>query len=211
MYTLYYSPGACSLTVHALLHELGVPFTLAKVGIPAGEHRAPEYLALNPRGRVPVLVVDGEPVSESLAIIDLLLARHPERAPAPPAGTLARARMDEWLAFGASNFHAHLWAQYFRGARFTDDTTLHPLLKAEADRRLVGELMRIDAHLAEHGFMAGDAFSVADLAFWTYGRWGRNLSTPVMAFPHYKAFMERLATRPSLAAALATEGIGTFS
>jgi glutathione S-transferase len=211
MYTLYYSPGSCSLTVHALLRELGVPFTLAKVGIPDGAHRTPEYLALNPRGRVPTLVVDGVPVHESLAIINLLIARHPGQAPAPAAGTLQRAGMDAWLAFGASNFHAQLWAQYFRGARFVTDAGLHPVLKAEAETRLIEELGRIDAHLAGREYLLGEQFTVADLAFFTYGRWGRLLSTPTMAFPHYKAFMERLASRPALAAALSAEGIGTFS
>lgn len=66
---LYYSPGACSLAAHIALREAALPFELRRVMISKGEHLAPEYLAVNPRGRVPTLVIDGVPVTERSAIL----------------------------------------------------------------------------------------------------------------------------------------------
>ena len=76
-YTLYYSPGAASLAVHWMLIELGVPFEAELVDIDAGAQRSPDYLRMNPSGRVPTLVIDGVPHGESTALLMLLAERHP--------------------------------------------------------------------------------------------------------------------------------------
>ncbi|HXQ30473.1 MAG TPA: glutathione S-transferase N-terminal domain-containing protein, partial [Steroidobacteraceae bacterium] len=87
MYTLYYMPGAASFAVHWLLLEIGAPHELQRIDGEAGEHKRPAYLKLNPNGLVPTLIVDGEPVYESAALLLLLAARHPEAHLAPPSGT----------------------------------------------------------------------------------------------------------------------------
>lgn len=76
MYTLYYSPGAASLVVHLMLIELGAEHTLRRVDTAGGEHKRPEYLALNPSGLIPSLIVDGQPVTEAAALLSLLTERH---------------------------------------------------------------------------------------------------------------------------------------
>src|SRR5258706_9907840 len=76
MYTLYYSPGACSMAVHVVLGELGVPFETVNTSIPEGKNRSPEFLKINPRGQVPVLVEDGVVLREGAAIMITLMEKH---------------------------------------------------------------------------------------------------------------------------------------
>ena len=90
MYTLYYAPGSASFCVHWLLLELGVEFDARRVDLDAGEQRNPEYLKLNPNGRVPTLIVDGAPVYEVAALLMLLAERHPQPSFAPAVGSRER-------------------------------------------------------------------------------------------------------------------------
>jgi glutathione S-transferase len=83
-YVLFYAPGTASLAVHWLLIELGVEFRAKRLNLEAGEQRSPSYLQLNPAGRVPTLVVDGQAYTESAALLMLLAERHPEAKLAPP-------------------------------------------------------------------------------------------------------------------------------
>ena len=83
MYSLYYSPGAASLVVHWLLIELGVPHQLHKLDLQAGQQKRPEYLALNPNGVVPTLVIDGKPMHEAAAMLLWLADRHADAGLAP--------------------------------------------------------------------------------------------------------------------------------
>jgi glutathione S-transferase len=90
-YTLYYAPGSASLAVHWLLLELGVPFTAVPIDLQAGEHKQAQYLAINPLGLVPSLIVDGKPQAECAALLLLLAERHPLSAMAPALSDPARA------------------------------------------------------------------------------------------------------------------------
>src|SRR3954454_14902574 len=100
MYTLYYSPGTASMSVHLALIESGAPHELHEVDLNGGEQRTPAYLALNPSGVVPTLIVDGRPMSESAALLLLLGERHPALAPA--AGTPARIAYLQWIVHFAN-------------------------------------------------------------------------------------------------------------
>src|SRR5205807_1066498 len=83
MYTLFYGPGSAAMAPHAALEEIGAPYKLVEVDLKGGEHRRPEYLKLNPKGRVPALVVDGAVFTESAAILMHLADSYPEAALAP--------------------------------------------------------------------------------------------------------------------------------
>src|SRR5262245_43008137 len=103
MYKLYYSPGACSMAVHVVLNELAVPFELAKVSTKDGSMKSPEYLKMNPRGQVPVLLIDGKPMKEGAAIITWLLDEH--KSPMLPKSGMARAKALEWLMWCNASLH----------------------------------------------------------------------------------------------------------
>src|SRR5881275_2775146 len=99
MYILYYSPGTASMVVHLALLEIGVPYRLERVDFGEGAQRGPAYLALNPQGVVPTLLIDGKPVAESAALLMVLAERHPEARLAPPLGSPARNAWFQWVVY----------------------------------------------------------------------------------------------------------------
>jgi glutathione S-transferase len=103
--TLYFAPGSSSMAPHIALHEIGCPFEPRPLSFHNRETRTPEFLALNPAGKVPVLVVDGQPISEVLAILFYLARAFPE-AGLLPDGLVAEGRALDWMSFLASTVHA---------------------------------------------------------------------------------------------------------
>jgi glutathione S-transferase len=101
---LYFGPGASSMAVHIALHEIGVPFDARPVSFFRKETHTPEFLALNPAGKVPTLVVDGTPLTEVAACLFYLASRFPE-AGLLPADPMAQAQAVSWMSFIASTLH----------------------------------------------------------------------------------------------------------
>ncbi|HEU0224738.1 MAG TPA: glutathione S-transferase N-terminal domain-containing protein [Steroidobacteraceae bacterium] len=203
--TLYYSPGACSLAAHIALREAGLPFEARRVLIAEGEHLAPEYLAVNPRGRVPTLVIDGTPVTELSAILGWIADRSPGLAPAP--GTLAAAQCAEWLGWFTSGVHIS-FALIWRGSRFLERNELHAELKAAGLATLRRQLADIEARLTAHDYLVGGDYSVADANALVFYRWAGRVGFDQRGdYPSWTRHAERLLQRPAVRAALAAEGI----
>ncbi|MBM3522991.1 MAG: glutathione S-transferase, partial [Alphaproteobacteria bacterium] len=99
MYKLFYTPGAASLAPHVVLEEIGAPHELVRIDLAAGDHKRADYLKINPHGRIPTLIVDGEPVFEAAAICMLLAERHSAADLAPAPGTRARSLYLQWLVY----------------------------------------------------------------------------------------------------------------
>src|SRR5450631_4609495 len=105
MLTLYFAPGSSSMAVHIALHEIGAPFEGKPMSFKKNDMRSPEYLALNPEGKVPMLVVDGQPLTEVAAILFYLAKRFPEAGLLPRDDIEADARALSWMSFAASTLH----------------------------------------------------------------------------------------------------------
>src|SRR5205814_335793 len=105
MLTLYFSPGSSSMAPHIALHEIGVDFERRPILLAKGEQHAPEYLAINPEGKVPTLVVDGRPLTEVVAILYYVAKRFPEAGLWPEGGLEAEAQAISWMSFIASTIH----------------------------------------------------------------------------------------------------------
>jgi glutathione S-transferase len=105
MLTLYFAPGASSFAVHIALHEIGVPFEGKPMSFRQNDMQAPEFLALNPEGKVPTLVVDGRPLTEVAAILFYLAKRFPEAGLLPLGDIEAEAQALSWMSFIASTLH----------------------------------------------------------------------------------------------------------
>ena len=105
MFTLYFAPGASSFAVHIALHEIGVPFEAKPMSFKQNDMRNPEFLALNPEGKVPTLVVDGRPLTEVAAILFYLARRFPDAGLLPPGDIEAEAQALSWMSFIASTLH----------------------------------------------------------------------------------------------------------
>ena len=154
---LYFSPGACSFSPHIALREAGVDFELVKVDLKNRKLAANggDYLAINPKGYVPVLELDnGERLSEGPAIVQYIADLKPETGLAPKNGTLARYRLQEWLSYINSEIHKGF------GPLFNPATPEET--KAAARQNLAKRLDYVAAHLEKHAYLLGEQFTVAD-------------------------------------------------
>ncbi|MEO6264284.1 MAG: glutathione S-transferase family protein [Luteimonas sp.] len=206
MYQLYYAPGAASMLVHWLLLELDVPHELQLVDTAAGAQKRPEYLALNPNGVVPTLVVDGKPRFEAAALAMTLADRHPQAGLAPALDDPRRVEYHQWM-FHLANavqplFRLWWYPHEAAGAEHADAAREHvrPRIEAAWDR--------IDAHLAAHGpYLLGQTLSAADFYMTMLMRWSRNMPRPATDWPHLVALVQRMKARPSFAALYESEGL----
>jgi glutathione S-transferase len=205
MYTLYTSPGTAGMMVHQLLLELGVPYEFELLDILAGDQRKPEYLALNPNGVVPTLVVDGKPVAESSALMLLLAERHPEGRFAPAPGDPSRAEFLEWTLFLAHALQPAYRLWFYPSDLGNVDADA---LKAGARAKIEAIWTRIDARFADgRQHFLGDAISTLDFYTLMLMRWSRNMPRPATTWPHLAAFAARMKERPSWRRLYELEGL----
>jgi len=197
---LYFSPGACSFSPHLALREAGLDFDLVKVDLKNHTLAADgsDFLAINPKGYVPVLELDnGERLTEGLAIVQYIADLRPELGLAPASGLFERYRLQEWLAFINSEIHKG-FSPLFRAT--TPDEA-----KAAAREALLNRLAYVARHLDQNDFLMGKQFTVADGYLFTVLNWGQWVGVDIQQWPSIAAYFERLSGRPSVSAARAAE------
>ncbi|MEZ5565655.1 MAG: glutathione transferase GstA [Gammaproteobacteria bacterium] len=200
---LYFSPGACSLASHIALLEAGLPFEAVKVDMRTRTTTdGQEFTAINPKGYVPALELsDGEILSEGSAILQYIADQKPEKALAPPAGTLPRYRLMEWLNFITSELHKGFGPLLRPGA--SEDA------KATSRDRLGQRLAYVANHLASRQYLVGDHFTVADAYLYTVLTWTRPAGIDLSSWPVLAAYRERIQQRTAVMAARTAEGLKT--
>src|SRR5688572_26976433 len=211
MYTLHFSPGSCSLIVHCLLEEMGVPFRLERVDVAAGQHRGAEYRKLNPKGKVPVLETPDGPLTECVALVEHLCDRHDShrRYLAEP-GSWERAKQLEQVATLSTEIHNNLFNRFFHADALVDDPAMQAAVKANAAAKLVAFFREEDARLAGGYWHGADHPDAADFFFMVLARWGRWLEPSALTLPRVERFFRRMTERPAVARAMASEGIKPF-
>ena len=202
MLELYHAPGSCALASLVCLYETGAPFTARRLALADGEQRSEWYRAMAPHGRVPLLVVDGTPVSETIAILSYIAARFPE-AQLLPADPLARSRAYEFMSWIASSVHATI-GQLWRSERFVDDEAGAASLKAGAPARLDAAFVEINGRIVGPWAMP-EGYSAVDPYLGVVYRWAVRLGTDMNRFPRWQAHNARLLERPAVQQALAAE------
>lgn len=209
---LYFSPGNANLAPHMILEEIGLPFELALVDRAKNEQLSPEYLKLNPSGRIPVLV-DGDLVLFETAAICLHLAdTHPQANLVPALGTQQRAQLYKWLMYMTNTLQAELLI-YFYPDRLCEDANTATQIKAKAEIRVGGMLDILEVTLKENSekamgkFFIGEQFTILDPFLFMLCRWTRGMEKPAKTRPHLAAYLEHLSTRPAVAKAFEKEGI----
>ncbi len=204
---LYYAPTACSVAAHIALEEIGADFEARRIDLAKGEQTSPEYLKINPRGRVPALVVDGQVVTEVPALLTYIAGLKPELELIPPAGSLAQARCFEWLGFLSSTLHV-AYAQFRRPARFVRDGSPCRDEVSEEGRRITIRLYdEVEQRLGD-GWAAGDAYSIADIYLFPFHGWAWRLNVDAAAeYPKWTSLIERLKQRPAVRRVLDKEGL----
>jgi glutathione S-transferase len=190
--TFYYSPRSTATHVHWALEELEVPYAKVKVDLAAGDHKKPDYLRLNPNGKVPLLVDESTPIFESLAIIIHLGLRYgTERGLWPKLGAPAHGQALSWTVWGASILGGAVRRFALGGG------------DPQSARAEVEPLLQIlDARLAPGLNILGERFTLVDVA--TAGPLGLLARTDLNleTYPQVKEWLARVSSRPALATAL---------
>lgn len=206
MYTLYGSPGAASFVVHWLLIDIGAPHEYRVVDTAAGEHKRPEYLAINPNGLVPTLMIDGQPVFEAAALVLHLGDAHPDANLAPAVGSIRRAQYYQWVLHLANTLQPafRLW---FYPHEAAGEANAEAARQAARDK-IEAAWQRIDTHLGCNGpHLLGDAPTAADFLLAMLMRWSRNMPRPASDWPHLAALIVRMKARESFRTLYAREGL----
>lgn len=204
MYKLYYSPGACSMAVHVLLNELGVPYELEKAAISEGKTRTPEFLKLNPMGQVPVLK-DGEKVlREGASILIYLMEKN--KSPLLPAEGDARTNAMEWLLFCNASLHPAYSRGFFLKKLAQDTPENAKMFDAVADS--INKCWTlIEERLGKTKYLAGDQITAADILMTVIANWSGGMPRPVTIGSRTKKLLAEIIARPSYQKALATEQV----
>ncbi len=206
MHVLHYAPSTASLVVHWLLIELEIPHELRLVDLEAGQQRSPAYLALNPAGVVPTLVIDGAPLCEAAAIVMHLADVHGGAGLAPAPGTPARARYYQWMFFMANTLQP-AYRAWFYPTEPAGEANVEAT-KAQARARIEAAWLRVEAALSAGGpYLLGQSLSVADFMATMLMRWSRNMPTPAHTHPALAAFAQRMKARPSFREVYRREGL----
>ncbi len=178
MLTLYFSPGSSAMATHIALHEIGVPFERKLVSLAAGAQHAPEYLAINPEGKVPALVIDGRVLTEVAGTLYYLARRYPEARLWPEGGIEDEAQAISWMSFIAS--------------------TIHPARRA-GDERWKEVFVLAEQRLGGRKWTVGGRCSIADIhLFRLYWRFVDTLGPMPDAYPGLTAHYERMMARPAV-------------
>ena len=202
---LYFAPGSSAFAPLIALEELGVAYDVHRLDLAAGEQRRPDYLKVNPRGRVPTLSVDGEPVTEVLAILTYLAQAYPHSELLPLADPLKLAHAYEVMSWFASTVHV-AFSQIARPERFADDETVKAALATPGEARFHRTLSDIERLAQGPGpWLLGESFTVVDAYALVIWRWAERRQIDTAAYPAWSAKAARALARPSVKRAVQRE------
>jgi glutathione S-transferase len=197
---LFYMPGACSLAPHIALREAGLPFDLELVDRSKKTGSGADYWTINPKGAVPAVKLDdGQVLTEAGVIQQYIADKVPAKKLAPAAGTPERYRLQEWLNYIASELHKGI-GQLFNPAM--PDDYKEAVKKGLAARQFA----YLEKALAGRDYLLGD-FTIADGYAFTVLNWTKLHKMDLTAFPNVVAYMQRVAARPAVQAAMSAEGL----
>lgn len=210
MLKLYYGPGACSFVPHVALETIqaatGQAFEAQALKLHRGEHQTPDYLALNPDGLVPVLLVDGQPLTQILAICDYLDRCFPQ-AGLLPADPWARAQAMSVFAWMNNTVHP-TFTHIYRTEKFAQSETTLAEVKSMAVTAFRQHLERIQNLIGQATpFLCGEQPGFVDAYALVFLRWAGLAGIDPASLPTYQAYVQRLSQQPAVAAAIAREGI----
>jgi glutathione S-transferase len=201
MIKLFYSPGSVSLASHIALEEAGAAYEAVKVDTATGDQRKPEYLAVNPKGRVPAVVTGQGVLTETLAILAWVAETHPQ-AGLLPADPWARAQAHAFNSYLASTVHvAHAHGR--RGARWADEESSYADMRRKVPQTMAACFQLIEDELLAGPFVLGEPFSVCDAYLFTVAGWLDGDGVDIARFPKVQAQVARVGARPAVRKVLA--------
>jgi glutathione S-transferase len=206
MIKLFYAPHTCALASHIALEEVGADYELARIDIDANDHRKPEYLAINPKGRVPTLLIERGILTETPAILVFIAQSFPQARLAPVEDPFAFARIQEFNSYLCATAHvAH--AHRMRGARWVDDASAIAAMQRKVPRNVSECFGLIERNMLRGPWVMGDSYTICDAYLFTLAQWleadGVDLSALPKVSEHRRLVSQRPATMRAIAAELA--------
>lgn len=203
--TLYYTPGTCALAVRIALEEASAPYELVRVDFAAAQQRTPEYLAINPKGRVPALATPHGTLTETPALLAYVAQSFPE-AHLAPADAHGFARLQEFHSYLASTVHiAH--AHRPRASRWADEPDAIAAIQRKVPQNMTDCFQLIESHYLAHTdqgpWVMGEQYTVADGYLFTIASWLQSDAVDIANFPKVFAHTQRMLQRPAVQRALA--------
>ena len=209
MLTLYYAPGTCALASHLALEYSGAPYEAKRIDFKAEQQRQPEFLKINPKGRVPALVTDRGVLTENTALLQYIAQSFPQAGLAPLDDPFLLAKVNEFNGYLSSTVHvAH--AHKGRGYRWVDaaDTASQDAMKKKVPQNMADCFTLIEERYLKGPWVLGERFSTADLYLYTLARWLEGDGVDVKRFPKVADHMQRMDAQPQVRKVLAAQQAG---
>ncbi|MEJ8836443.1 glutathione S-transferase family protein [Ramlibacter sp. AN1133] len=204
MLTLYYAPGTCALATHLALEYAGIPYEAVRLNFKEQQQRSPEYLRVNPKGRVPALVTPQGVLTETPALLQYIAQAHPEAKLAPLDDIFQLAKMNEFNTYLCSTVHvAH--AHGARGYRWTDDPQAIEAMKKKVPQTMGDCFELIEAQMFHGPWVLGERFSTSDVYLYTLTRWLQGDQVDVQRFPKVADHLRRMDAQPQVQKVLAAQ------
>lgn len=198
---LYFAPGTISIAVAITLHEAGLPFEAVKVDFKNAEQTLPDYLAINPKGRVPTLEVEGHRLTETGALLDYIATLAPQ-SNLVPQDHIEAAQMRSVMYYLASTMHVN-HAHLRRGSRWADKPESHEDMAAKAPQTMAQSARFIEDSCLRGPYVLGDQFSVADPYLFVVCSWLEGDGVDITHYPAISSFLDRMRSRPSVQTVIA--------
>jgi glutathione S-transferase len=203
MLTLYFSPGACSMASHIALEETGESYEKKPTLLPKGEHKTEAYLKINPRGKVPALVVDGKALTENTAILTYLGRRFAEKN-LWPGDLFEEARCISTMAWFSNSVHPP-YTHYLRPERFAEASEAQASVKETGRKTFIAQCSEIDSMLQGKSWIMGEQYTHVDGYALVFYGWGTRAGFPMRDLKAYTAWKDRMLQRPAVRKVLQEE------
>ncbi len=204
MFKLYYAPGTCALASHITLEEAGAAYTTEKLDFKANQQNSPEYLKVNPKGRVPAMVTDRGVLTETPAMLAFIAQSFPQARLAPLDDAFEFAKVQAFNSYLCSTVHvAH--AHKMRGYRWAADETSFADMKRMVPKTMGACFALIERDMLGGPWVMGESYTICDPYLYTLGLWLEGDSVDVSALPKMMAHRKRMEQRPAVQKVLAEE------
>jgi glutathione S-transferase len=205
MFKLYYAPGTCALATHIALEEAGAPCQAVLVDFTTQSQRSPDYLAVNPKGRVPALVTESGTLTETPALLCFVAQRFPGAELAPLTDPFALARVQEFNSYLCSTVHvAHAHGR--RGTRWADDAAAIEAMKRKVPVSMTECFQLIEHKLLQGPWVMGERYTICDPYLFTIASWIEADGVDTAKVPRVMEHRRRMLARPAVQRAVAAEG-----
>ena len=204
--TFYYAPGTCALATHLALEYAGAPYEAVRLDFKSQQQRSPEYLKVNPKGRVPALATDRGVLTETPALLQYVAQSFPQAGLAPLDDAFLLAKMNEFNSYLCATVHvAH--AHKGRGYRWVEADDQHAIeaMKKKVPQTMAECFTLIEEQMFKGPWVLGERFSTSDLYLYTLSRWLEGDSVDVKRFPKVADHMQRMDAQPQVRKVLAAQ------